>query len=54
MNFRLMSIYYKESIIIFPQTMESIRTDQTFNLMKLFFLVEDGVLSDHLYSAINY
>ena len=49
----LMSIYYKEKAEYFHKTMESIWTDQTLRPDEI-ILVEDGVLSDHLYSAINY
>ncbi len=49
----LMSIYHKEKAEYFHKTMESIWTNQTLRPDEI-ILVEDGVLSDHLYSAINY
>ena len=46
----LMSIYHKEKAEYFHKTMESIWTNQTLRPDEI-ILVEDGVLSDHLYSA---
>ena len=49
----LMSIYHKENPEYFHKAMESIWTNQTLRPDEI-ILVEDGELSEHLYSSINY
>ena len=49
----LMSLYHKEKPEYFHKAMESIWTNQTLRPDEI-ILVEDGALSENLYSSINY